>query len=59
MQLTDKQIKEFQALYHKQHGIEISFEKARELGTKLVQLVALVYKPIRKQNSSENTGEIL
>ena len=48
MQLSDKKITEFQELYLKHFGEEISREKAHEKGIKLVRLVELVYKPMTK-----------
>lgn len=45
MQLTDKQITEFQTLYHKHFGERITKERAREEGLRLIQLIELVYKP--------------
>ena len=44
--LSDEQIKQFQMLYKKQFGKEISREEAYEKGAKLVRLVELIYKPM-------------
>ncbi len=46
MQLSDKDLADFQALYKKQFGKEISKAEALEQGTKLIQLMKLVYKPM-------------
>jgi hypothetical protein len=45
MGLTEKQVKEFQEIYKKEFGEEISYEKAYEKGTNLVQLFEAVFKP--------------
>lgn len=44
--LSDEQIKQFQMLYKKHFGKEISREEAYEQGAKLIRLVELIYKPI-------------
>ena len=44
--LSDEQIKQFQMLYKKHFGKEISREEAYEKGAKLVRLVELIYKPM-------------
>ena len=58
LMLTDTQIQKFQALYQERFGEEISREEAIERGTRLIQLVRLVYKPITKaeygQHHSKN-----
>ena len=46
MQLSDKDLASFQALYKKQFGKDISKAEALEQGTKLLQLMKLVYKPM-------------
>lgn len=48
MQLSDKKIAEFQKLYLKHFGQEISREEAHEKGIKLIRLIELVYKPMAK-----------
>ena len=50
MQLSDKMIKKFQILYKEHFGIEISKKEAYEKGIKLVQLMKLIYKPIKKSD---------
>lgn len=47
--LTDEQIKQFQMLWKNSFGEEITEEKALEFGTKLVDLMRLIYKPITKE----------
>lgn len=44
--LPDEQIKQFQTLYKKHFGKEISREEAYEQGAKLLRLVELIYKPM-------------
>ena len=45
MQLSDKQITDFQKLYREHFGEQISKEEAREKGLGLIRLIELVYKP--------------
>ena len=44
--LSNQQINQFQLLWKNRFGEEISREEAYEEGTKLVQLLKLVYKPM-------------
>lgn len=44
--LTDKQIKEFQDLFNKRFGYEISAEEACKRGMKLITLIKAIYKPL-------------
>jgi hypothetical protein len=53
MQLTDKEISEFQRIYEKEFGVKISKQDALEQGIKLINLVKAVYQPIPAQ-SREN-----
>ncbi len=46
--LSNESIKEYQKIYKKKFGEEISYEGARKQGTDLVELMKLVYKPIKK-----------
>lgn len=48
MQLSDKQITDFQTLYKNRFGKEISRKQAREKGVKLIRLVELIYEPMTK-----------
>jgi len=49
MKLTDEQITQFQTLYKKHFGADISKEQAHEEGIKLVRLMQLIYKPMTKE----------
>lgn len=49
MFLSDEEVTEFQAIYRKNFGKEISREDARERGTKLVRLFEIIYKPMTKK----------
>lgn len=44
MQLTDDHIAEFQMLYKKNFGVDISKEEALEKGSRLVRLMEVVLK---------------
>lgn len=44
--LSKQAVTEFQAIYKKEFGEDISIEKADELGTKMLRLFKLIYKPI-------------
>ena len=46
MQLTDKDIESFQALYKTHFNKDISRAEAVEKGTKLLTLMKAVYKPM-------------
>lgn len=46
MQLTDENITEFQMLYQKHFGKDISKEDAYEQGIKLLRLMSLMYRPM-------------
>lgn len=52
MILTDIDIINFQNLYKKELGIEISKEEAYEKGVKLLHLLSLVYKPMSSEDYS-------
>lgn len=43
--LSKDAIKEFQEIYTKEYGEEISFEEAQEKGERLVRLYKVIYKP--------------
>lgn len=46
--LSREAILEYQEIYKKEFGQEISYDDAREQGTKLLRLFNLIYKPIPK-----------
>ena len=48
MYLTDDEVLQFQTIYRKSFGKEISREEALERGIKLVRLVEIIYKPMTK-----------
>lgn len=48
MKLSEEDIERFRAIYKKQFGKEISYQKALEDGYVLVRLMQLIYKPIRR-----------
>ncbi len=45
MVLTDKNIQDFQDIYKKYFGKEISRKDALEQGTKLLRLISILYRP--------------
>ena len=47
--LSDERVAQFQALYKKHFGEDLSKERAYELGAKLVRMVQLVYRPITEK----------
>lgn len=49
MQLSEQHITQFQTLYAAKFGKEISRAEALDMGTKLVRLLQLVYKPVTKE----------
>ena len=46
--LSEEQIKEFQTIYKSYYGKEISHDEAYEQGSKLIQLIEIIYKPMTK-----------
>ena len=62
--LSDEQIKQFQILYKKRFGKEISREEAYEKGAKLLRLIELIFKPITEaeyqklQERRRETGDL-
>lgn len=51
--LTDKQITQFQQIYRKRFGKEISREEAQEKGIKLVNLMRVVYSPLAEKDFNQ------
>lgn len=49
MNISDKDIAEFQRLYRNRYGREISKEKAYEQGLKLLRLLKRIYKPMTEK----------
>ena len=47
--LTDKQVTEYQEIYKKIYGKEISKQEALEQGIKLIHLMEIVYKPMTQK----------
>lgn len=46
--LSEQAIKEFQAIYKKEFGEEISYADASGKGEKLIRLFKIIYRPIPK-----------
>lgn len=51
--LSDERIAQFQALYKKHFGEDLTKERAYELGAKLLRMVQLVYRPITEKEYQE------
>jgi hypothetical protein len=49
MVLSDDDIAKFQTLYKERFGIELNKQDAYEKGVKLLRLLALVFKPMTKE----------
>jgi len=58
MHLTDTDIAEFQMLYKKHFGIEISKTEALEKGIRLVRLLEIVSRAVAKEQSRIQPAEI-
>jgi len=54
MQLTDADIQEFQLLYKKHFGIEISKAEAMSKGTRLIRFIEVVSKYEAHKQSVQN-----
>lgn len=48
-QLSEMAVLEYQQIYKKEFGEEISLEEAAEQGTKLLRLFDIIYGPIKKK----------
>ncbi len=57
MQLTDEHIAEFQMLYKKHFGVDISKAEALEKGIRLIRLMEITLKHEAKRRVSEMTPE--
>jgi len=55
MHLTDENIAEFQALYKKHYGQDISKEEALARGLRLIRLMEVVLKQSAEQGQSPTT----
>ena len=47
--LSEEAVLEYQQIYKKEFGEEISLEEAKEQGTKLLKLFSIIYRPIKKE----------
>ena len=56
--LPKEAILEYQAIYKKVFGKEISYEQALEKGTNLIRLFQLIYRPIPKSQPFSKGGDI-
>jgi hypothetical protein len=57
MALSDKQVKDFQEIYKKRFGKEISVQEAYEKGIMLVRLLAVIYKPMTEEEYATYSKE--
>ncbi len=48
MELSKEAVEEFQEIYKKEFGHEISYEEAYERGVKLLTLMKIICRPIKK-----------
>ncbi|QQS61698.1 MAG: hypothetical protein IPN70_02085 [Candidatus Moraniibacteriota bacterium] len=51
--ITESDAKKFQELYEKETGKKISLKEAFELAENLVDMVRLIYKPIKKKDRKD------
>jgi len=49
--LSRKAVIEFQVVYKKQFNRDISYEEAEKMGTKLLKLMKIIYRPIPKKKA--------
>ena len=52
--LTEAQITKFQEIYERRFGEKIDRDRALNMGIELVQLVKLIYRPIKKKSQDSN-----
>lgn len=57
--LSKKAISDYQAIFLKEYGYEISEEEANRQGTKLLRLFRLIYRPVPIEYVKENYPELL
>jgi len=50
---SDEQVKKFQELYRNRYGKEISGEKAREIGSRLVLFIEAIFKPLELNEADQ------
>lgn len=53
MRLTEEQIKDFQRIYKKEFGKEISFEVAQDEAIKFLRMMKIIYRPITKEDQKK------
>ena len=53
MEITEKDVKEFQDLYKAKFGKELDYQTARQKLTKLVLQMKTIYQPITKEQLEE------
>ena len=53
MILTDEQVAEFQNIYRRKFGMEISREEAYEKGARLVRLMKIILKPMPEKECGQ------
>lgn len=53
MRLTEKQIKDFQRIYRKEFGKNISYEVAQDEAIKFLRMMKIIYKPITKKEQEK------
>jgi len=46
--ITEQVIKRLQEIYNKRFGEQISYDEALAMGTRLLELIKITYKPIKK-----------
>lgn len=57
MQFTDKQIEQFLSIYEKSFGSVISTDEAIRSGTRLIQLLQLIYQPLGVRDQATSKSE--
>lgn len=57
--ISNKQLQEFKSIYKEQFGEEISDAYALEIATKFVDLMEVVYKPMKKEEFEELKNELI
>ena len=50
MQISQKSTKEFQGIYQKVFKEEIDYKKAEETATKFLNLLIVIYKPLKNED---------
>jgi hypothetical protein len=53
--LSKESIEEFKEIYKKDYGVDLTNEEATKFATKFLNLMKIVYRPIKKSDSNNKS----